>query len=335
MSDAALRRAVILPVPEGVTRPDWSVMIPTYDCARYLAGTLRSVLAQAPGAERMQIEVVDDHSTADDPARVVREVGGGRVGFFRQSENVGHTRNFETCLQRARGRLIHLLHGDDQVCPGFYATMESAFAREPSIGAAFCRTVRIDEEDRPLSTMKVEQAERGILANALERLALEQRIMTPSMVVRRAVYEQLGGFDRRLLCAEDWEMWVRIAAHFPIWYEPGVLAKYRVHAGGNTGRHLRTGVDAHYTRMAIDLFSAYLPPAIAGRVRRRARQTYALSALRSARALARAGDAGAARALLREALKNSRSAKVLARSVGLMLWVAVHPARSGVRAGVV
>ena len=41
--------------------------------------------------------------------------------------------------------------------------------------------------------------------------------MTPSIVVRRSVYERLGSFDRRLVCAEDWEMWVRIAAHYPIW----------------------------------------------------------------------------------------------------------------------
>ena len=55
----------------------------------------------------------------------------------------------------------------------------------------------------------------GLLPDALAHLATEQRIMTPSIAVRRAVYERLGGFDRRLACAEDWEMWVRIAAAFP------------------------------------------------------------------------------------------------------------------------
>src|SRR3954452_4019788 len=95
-------------------RPFWSVMIPTYNCAKYLAQTLTSVLAQDPGPKIMQIEVIDDHSQ-DDPATIVAEVGRGRIAFHQQPGNVGHIRNFDTCLQRAKGRIVHLLHGDDFV----------------------------------------------------------------------------------------------------------------------------------------------------------------------------------------------------------------------------
>lgn len=95
-------RAKIPPVPEDIQRPMWSVMIPTYNCAQYLRKTLESVLAQDPGQERMQIEVVDDCSTEDDPQSVVDELGRGRVSFFRQSQNVGLVRNFETCLLRSK-----------------------------------------------------------------------------------------------------------------------------------------------------------------------------------------------------------------------------------------
>ena len=51
------------PLPPDVGRPVWSVMIPTYNCARYLRETLASVLAQDPGPDQMQIEVIDDCST--------------------------------------------------------------------------------------------------------------------------------------------------------------------------------------------------------------------------------------------------------------------------------
>ena len=50
-------------------------MIPTYNCARYLEADCACV-AQDPGPESMQIEVVDDHSTADDPEDVVARLGG-------------------------------------------------------------------------------------------------------------------------------------------------------------------------------------------------------------------------------------------------------------------
>src|SRR5262245_33451371 len=100
----------IVPLADGEPRPLWSVMIPTYNCAAYLRDALKSVLLQDPGPEVMQIEVVDDFSTQDDPAAVVAEVGKGRVGFYRQRQNVGHTTNFNTCIQRSRGELVHLLH---------------------------------------------------------------------------------------------------------------------------------------------------------------------------------------------------------------------------------
>jgi hypothetical protein len=108
-SEPAAHRGVIAPVPPGVVRPLWSVMIPTFNCAAYLRDTLASVLEQDPGRDVMQIEVVDDHSTRDDPAAVVAELGRGRVEFFRQPRNTGVTTNLTTALQRSRGHLVHLL----------------------------------------------------------------------------------------------------------------------------------------------------------------------------------------------------------------------------------
>ena len=140
----------IKPLPDQVSRPLWSVMIPAYNCSQYLIENIRSVLQQDPGPERMQIEVVDDFSTDTDVESLVREIGKGRVGFFRQSQNVGSLRNFETCLNRATGHYIHLLHGDDQVNPGFYAEIEKLFTLFPEAGAAFTGFVFVDEQNERL-----------------------------------------------------------------------------------------------------------------------------------------------------------------------------------------
>jgi glycosyltransferase involved in cell wall biosynthesis len=323
MPDVGHSRAVIPPVGEDVTRPLWSVMIPTYECAHYLRETLASVLVQDPGPDVMQIEVVDDHSTKDDPAAVVNELGHGRVAFHRQSQNVGVTRNFATCVQRARGRLVHLLHGDDLVRPGFYRALQRGFEARDTVGAAFCRHIFADPRGHWQSVSPLERAESGVLANALVRLAAEQRIMTPSIVVRRAVYERLGGFDERLLCAEDWEMWVRIAAAYDVWYEPEPLAVYRMHRNSNTGRHLRSGEDMRYTRDAIAMFAAYLPPAVAGAITRRARETYASAALDTATAMCDERETTAVLNQVKEALQFSRSPRVVARVARVAArWVA-------------
>src|SRR6266404_6785487 len=92
----------IAPVQDGVHRPLWSVMIPAFNCAKYLQQTLESVLAQDQGSDQMQIEVVDDCSTTDDPKAVVEEVGKGRVAFHRKPKNEGAITNFNACIQRTR-----------------------------------------------------------------------------------------------------------------------------------------------------------------------------------------------------------------------------------------
>ncbi len=120
----------------------------------------------------------------------------GASSFFRQPRNVGHVANFNTCLERSRGRLVHLLHGDDCVRDGFYAAMGRLLEAEPTAGAAFCRYIAIDEQGDWSSIAALEQRSAGLIPDWLEKIAVGQRLQTPCMVVRREVYERLGGFDR-------------------------------------------------------------------------------------------------------------------------------------------
>ena len=309
-------------------------MIPTYNCASYLRETLCSVLAQDPGPELMQIEVVDDCSSLDDPAAVVAEIGRGRVAFYRQSENVGHCRNFDTCLQRSRGRLIHLLHGDDCVREGFYKNLERAFSARQEIGAAFCRYISMDEHGNWQTISPLEQLESGLLHNWLEKIATGQRLQPPAMVVRREVYEQLGGFDKRISSyGEDWEMWIRIAAQYPVWYEVEPLALYRIHKSSLTGNTIRTGENARDLRQVIEINRAHLPEEHAQAWTNRARLSFALACLRRARRMLDAGDDQGSLAQTREALKTSRSASVIVQAVLLVarrIWRMFIPKRARV-----
>lgn len=265
-------------------------MIPAHERAPYLREALESVLAQDPGADAMQIEVVDDHSEREDLAGVVAEVGRGRVGYYRQPANVGHVRNFNTCLARARGRLVHLLHGDDVVRPGFYAAMAESFAHAPGAGAVCCRWSVVDETGRERHAAPLLRDASGWLDHWLETLAVGQRLQAPSIVVPRAVYERLGGFDERVRrYGEDWEMWVRIAAHYPVWYDVRVLASYRMHGTSLTGAAMRSGESVSDLMRVIEINRSVLPAERADALTHEARRNNALGVLRR---LARAADAG-------------------------------------------
>jgi glycosyltransferase involved in cell wall biosynthesis len=303
-------RRPIEPVPQDIERPLWSVMIPTFNCAFYLRETLASVLAQDLGPDRMQIEVVDDCSS-DAPDAVVDEFDRGRVSFYRQPEKVGHVGNFNTCIARARGHFVHILHGDDGVRDGFYRTMERPFHDDPEIGAAFCRYISMDSAGNWQAVAALEPDGRGVLEGWLRRIAVGQRLQTPCMVVRRAVYERLRGFDSRLSHCEDWEMWTRIASAYSVYYEPEPLALYRVHERSSSAKSRSSGENVVDLRRAIEINRDVLPDDETEKLTAQALEDTAATAIRRACRMIRAGDEDTARAQVRQALRVSRAPSVL------------------------
>lgn len=249
---------IIKPVDSKIIRPVWSVMIPTYNCANFLKRTLESVLLQDPGVDKMQIEVVDDYSTDADVEEIVNTVGKGRIQFYKQPVNRGSLRNFETCLNRSQGQYIHLLHGDDYVEPGFYTEIENLFNQYPQSGAACTGFLYIDEREKYLYPNPKIAGNPGILNNWLIILAQGQKLQPPSVVVKRSVYEHLGGFFG-MHYGEDWEMWVRIAAHYPFAYTPLKLVRYRVHDKNITADSFQSGQHIKDMIKAINIIQAYLP----------------------------------------------------------------------------
>lgn len=310
-------RAAILPIAEEIPRPLWSVMIPTYNCTNYLRQTLESVLVQDPGPDIMQIEVVDDCSDLDDPEEMVQEIGQGRVKFYRQPRNLGYLKNFETCLQRSRGKLIHLLHGDDCVLTGFYNKMQAAFEERSEIGAAFCRHIYIDEEGHWQAVSPLEASQSGVLSNWLERIASQNLIQPPSLVVKREVYEKLGGFDQRICCAsEDWEMAARIAAYYPVWYEVEPLAAYRVQTQSLTNRCIQTGKNVKDYRRVINIIREHLPVEDADKISRASSEYNALCVINNiVNKLLESGEIRLALLQLQESLRCSSSPKVIRLSL--------------------
>lgn len=265
---------VIIPVASKIPGPLWSVMIPVYNCSQFIPEVLESVLEQQITEENMEIEVVDDASTDADVEKLVKEIGKGRIKYFRQTNNVGSLRNFETCLNRSRGKLIHLLHGDDKVLPGYYATIQHLFEKYPDVGAAFCNFRYIDETGSENFSQPPEMAEEGILQNWLFRIAERNLIQYPAISIKREVYEKVGSFYGST-GGEDWEMWVRIARKFPFAYTPKLLAEYRQHNNSITGDKFLNGETLKDVRRVIEIVQNYLPESQRKMVQKKSRKYYA------------------------------------------------------------
>ncbi len=265
---------LIAPVQDQLHRPTWSVMIPVYNCIQFLPQTLSAVLAQDPGSTEMEIFVVDDCSTDGDVYALVQEMGKGRISYFRQDQNVGSLRNFETCLNLSRGYVVHLLHGDDFPLNGYYQKMEDLLKRYPTAGAACCRIQYIDGAGKITGYQSIEKAEEGILHDWLVKSAARPRLQYCAVSVRREAYEKLGGFYA-VSYGEDWEMWTRIAKSYPFVYTPLTLATYRRHLHSISASKKQSLEHIVDIRKVIELIQQHLPLELRESLRIRATRYYA------------------------------------------------------------
>ncbi len=271
----------IRPLSADVHRPRWSVMIPVYNCSLFLPETLESVLQQAGSEDDMQIEVVDDASTDADVEAIVQRIGKGRIKYYRQPENRGSLRNFETCINRAIGHLVHILHGDDKVLNGYYSKVEALFRKFPEAGAAFCRFNYIDHKGDISYNQRPEMKQDGILKDWLEKIAEYQRIQYVAITVRREVYEKLGGFYG-VTYGEDWDMWVRIAREYPVAYSPEILAEYRKHVSSISGNKFLQAENLKDMSWVMNVIQEYLPEEAREKIMRKSRKFYSFYGLRVA-----------------------------------------------------
>jgi glycosyltransferase involved in cell wall biosynthesis len=277
------------------------VVIPVHNCADYLAQALPEVVAQLADRDDAEIIVVDDASK-DDPAGVVEQLGRGRVRYRPNPAHLGAIGTFNRCLELATGELVHLLHGDDAVLPGFYPAMELAL-RNPATLAAVCRVRDVDAHNTPTYVTRSYRKGTGVWTAALDVFAVSNRVRTPGIVVRRAAYERLGGYRADLPHAADWDMWTRLAAHGPIVFVDQVLAVYRRHDASDTSARVRSGANVRERVTAIGVVGAYVAPNRRARTTRRALAYSVVFASRTALSMVRAGEWSAARRQLREAIR--------------------------------
>jgi len=288
------------PLPIGGRRPRFSVMIPSCDPDEKFCASLQSVLRQAPGPERMQIAVVDDASSSVDVARLIRSVDPhGRVEFFGGDRRRGLSGNWNRAIEVARGELVHLLHQDDSVHPGFYDRLDRGFTTAPRIGMAFCRSRIIDDAGRLTKKTSRQRWLPGVIGDWLPVIGERQRVQTPSAIVARSTYETIGGYRTDLCHALDWEMWVRIAAHYAVWYEPRPLATYRRHSSNETSRLIARGAVWPDMARAIQINARTLPDSIRTATIAASVRWHASSAIRTAERQLAVGDTAAAADTLR------------------------------------
>lgn len=249
-----------------IRAPAISVCIPNYNYADYLAECIASVLAQ--DFTDFELLIQDDGST-DDWETVVRQFHDPRISVGRNPTRLGFVGNWNACIARARGEWVALLHADDYFLPGMLRAAHQVFQVRDTVGLVFSAVQLIDGDGahkrvwQPFADDFVSNS-----AEFLPELVRGNFIRTPTVMVRRRAYAELGAFSRKLAFTADWEMWLRIAAAYEVAYLATPYAAYREHARNATRAFERNVKDMQADRDALDLFfqehpqyTSLVPPA--------------------------------------------------------------------------
>ncbi|MSQ47316.1 MAG: glycosyltransferase family 2 protein [Deltaproteobacteria bacterium] len=186
--------------------PRVTVVIPTYNRRDLVREAIASVTAQSyPDVE---VIVVDDGSD-DGTAEVVRRFAGVQY-VYQENRGVSVARNVG--VARARGELIAFLDSDDLWQPDKLTHQVACFEQNPDVRICQTDEIWIRNGVRVNPHHKHRKTGEDIFARSLERC-----LVSPSAVMmRRALWEQVGGFDETLPACEDYDLWLRITARMPV-----------------------------------------------------------------------------------------------------------------------
>jgi glycosyltransferase involved in cell wall biosynthesis len=237
----------------GGERPLVSIVTPSYNQARFLEETIRSVLDQDyPAVEYI---VVDDGSS-DDSVEVIRRYED-RLAWWTTQPNAGQVAAINRGFERSTGDLMGFLNSDDTLLPGALSAMVEALTADPELLLVYGDALYTDERSRetgylPSRDFDVVQMVR----------ACDNHVVQPSSLWRREAWQQAGPFDERAYYFFDFEFFLQLDPR-RVKRLPKSLATYRIHPEAkSTGAQARR-LAADHARLADEFFARGPLPAAA------------------------------------------------------------------------
>jgi glycosyltransferase involved in cell wall biosynthesis len=228
--------------------PRVSVLIPTYRRATHLALAIDSALAQT--CQDLEIIVVEDGSHI--AAEVVGKYGS-RVRYeWQPNGGVAAARN--TAARVSRGEWLAFLDDDDVWFPEKLERQLALAECFPSLGLVYTHYLDVEEAARPKRRSVPTSEERSGWVTAA--LFLRFFGLPSTVMVRRADFERVGGFDASLRFCEDYDLWLRLSRMCPFGYLAEPLVGYRRQSGSLSDNDL--AVDSG-SLTVLERFLSYSP----------------------------------------------------------------------------
>ena len=215
-----IETVLVNPSVNNVINPTVSIIMPTYNAAQYVTASIDSALNQT--YKSAEIIVVDDGSTDETVERV--RAYGNRVTLYQQN-NAGAAVARNQGAKLAIGQWLAFLDADDLWAPD---KLERQLNHVSDLAWSHTDWFFIGTGQSGTITGSSRAPQYG--GSILPELIVCNFIGTSTLIVRREVFLEMGGFDPTLRALQDWDLWLRIASKYDLAYLADPLVYYRVHA---------------------------------------------------------------------------------------------------------
>jgi GT2 family glycosyltransferase len=232
--------------PEPMSAPSVSVLMPAHNAARYVAEAVESILAQT--YTDFEFLIVDDGSIDDTPKILSRYAESDRRIHIISRPRTGIVRALNELIALARGDLIARMDADDIALPVRFEQQVAYLKDHPECVLVGSRVFVIDPEGDELTILGQALSHEQIVDDFLARRG--QMVYHPAVMFRRNAVVNIGGYDDRMIEAEDLDLFLRLAEVGRIINLPDPLLKYREHLKKSG----RVGAERleQYTRLIVN-----------------------------------------------------------------------------------
>lgn len=227
--------------------PRVSLVLPVHNGAAYLAEALASITAQS--YTDYELICVDDASSDGSPAQLTAAAAAdSRIHYVRLDTNVGLPAALNAGFARARGDYFGWTSDDNVLRPHMLATLVAALDAHPECGVVHSDYSVIDPAGAVQETVRAGPAGNLLMGNNVGA----------SFLYRREVDFALGGYDPALFGAEDYDFWLRAAAHYRFHHVPEDLYLYRKHPRSLTNSRA-AAIQALTTGVVLEALTGHVP----------------------------------------------------------------------------
>lgn len=223
-----------------------SVIIPTYNRPRWLPEAIESVLDQT--YPHIEVIVVNDGST-DNTEQVLDPYMDRIVYIYKENGGPGSAVN--AGIMAAEGEYIARVDDDDRFLPEKVEFQVEMLQKGPHLGLVATDHHIIDAEGEIVETREVPDFSRH---GAFLRLLRDCVFSQPTVMVRKECYDKVGLYKNTY--AQDYDMWIRIARHYPVGVIHKPLAMYRRHGSNRSGKLATNEVTADIQSFICEIMDA-------------------------------------------------------------------------------